>query len=57
LGGLKVLAHQGSIGRQVTDSRVDLRERYAQLHTSRVMDYSYLRTRGLLAKLRGWRNR
>jgi hypothetical protein len=44
LGGLKVLAHQGSIGRQVTDSRVDLRERYAQLHTSRVMDYSYLNT-------------
>jgi len=35
---------QGSIGCQVTDSRVDLRERYAQLHTSRVMDYSYLNT-------------
>ena len=39
-----VLTHQRSIGRQVTDSRVDLRERYAQLHTSRVMDYSYLNT-------------
>ena len=31
LRGGNVLPHQRSIGRQVTDSRVDLRERYAQL--------------------------
>ena len=41
VGGLKVLTHQGSVTSQITNGRVDLRQRYAQLHTSRVMEYDY----------------
>jgi hypothetical protein len=44
LRSLKVLAHQRSICHKVTNRWVDLGQRYAQLHTSRVMDYSYLNT-------------
>jgi hypothetical protein len=44
LGSLKVLAHQGSVGNQITNCWVDLGEGYSQLHTSRVIHYPYLKT-------------